>query len=110
MSKAIEVASVLLDIEAQLRQLHLWQQHAPPAKALESRQPFCIDTLSFPQWLQFVLLVKMRRLQALQQPLPASCAITPMAETYFSKQALAVTPLLASLSALDRLLSTSTVD
>jgi uncharacterized protein YqcC (DUF446 family) len=107
MNKTTEVASLLIDVEAQLRQLQLWQQHAPSAEALVSTQPFAIDTLNFPQWLQFVFLVKMRQLLELQQPLPQSCAIAPMAEEYFSKQDMVVTTLLASLSALDSLLSSA---
>ena len=110
MTQSIEVASVLIDIEAQLRQLQLWQQQAPSAEALASNQPFAIDTLSFPQWLQFVFLAKMQLLLEQQQPLPQSCAIAPMAEEYFSHQGVAVTSLLASLAALDRLLSTGTAD
>jgi uncharacterized protein YqcC (DUF446 family) len=110
MHQAIEVASLLIDIEAQLRQLQLWQQHAPPAEALASNQPFAIDTLSFPQWLQFVFVAKMQHLLEQHQPLPQSCAITPMAEEYFSHQGMAVKSLLDSLLALDTLLSTPTDD
>ena len=46
-----DIAEVLIDIEAQLRQLNLWQRVAPPEEALASTEPFCVDTLSLPQWL-----------------------------------------------------------
>ena len=47
-----EIAEVLIDIEAQLRQLGLWDKIPPSTEALASTQPFCVDTLTLPQWLQ----------------------------------------------------------
>ena len=51
-----EVAAALIDIEAQLRQLGHWDKEPPSAEAFISDQPFSVDTLTFPQWLQFVFL------------------------------------------------------
>jgi uncharacterized protein YqcC (DUF446 family) len=78
-----EIAEYLLQLEAELRQLNLWQAEAPPAEALASSEPFCVDTLSLPQWLQFVFLPRMRQLIELEQPLPSECGIAPLAEEYF---------------------------
>ncbi len=47
-----EVAELLIDIEAQLRQLNLWDRTPPSKASLASTEPFCIDTLTLPQWLQ----------------------------------------------------------
>jgi uncharacterized protein YqcC (DUF446 family) len=104
MNKMVEVSSLLIDIEAQLRQLNLWQTEPPSAEALLSDQPFAIDTLTFPQWLQFVFLAKMPILIE-QQNLPASCSIHPMAEEYFKREALSVKPLLEAIAKLDDVLS-----
>ncbi len=41
-----EVAEILIDIEAQLRQLGQWNKVHPPAEALASNLPFCVDTLT----------------------------------------------------------------
>ena len=49
-----QIAELLIDIEAQLRQLGQWDKVPPDADALASEQPFCVDTLRLPQWLQFV--------------------------------------------------------
>ena len=51
-----DVAEVLIDIEAELRRLGLWDAAPPPAEALASTEPFAIDTLTPPQWLQFIFL------------------------------------------------------
>ena len=44
-----QVAALLIDVESGLRQLNLWELRSPPAEALASTQPFCIDTLNFAQ-------------------------------------------------------------
>ena len=47
-------------IEQQLRELGLWQDAPLPESAYESDQAFLSDTMTFFQWLQFVLLVRIR--------------------------------------------------
>ena len=80
---AAPVTSLLFDIEVGLRRLNLWQQQPPTESALRSCQPFCIDTLNFVQWLQFVFLPRMRGLIEAGQLLPDNCQIAPMADEYF---------------------------
>jgi uncharacterized protein YqcC (DUF446 family) len=95
MNGRIRVAALLIDLEAQLRQRLLWDADEPAPEALASTQPFCIDTLSFPQWLQFMFLPRMRALLDADLPLPAQCAIAEMAEMHFgSGDAVAVIALL----------------
>ena len=100
-----EVAAVLIDIEAELRGLDLWQATAPSAQALASEQPFAIDTLTLPQWLQFIFLPTMYRLIEARSPLPGQCGITPMAEEYFRGSKLPIAELLDALERVDTLLS-----
>ncbi|WP_101760205.1 YqcC family protein [Oceanicoccus sp. KOV_DT_Chl] len=105
MTVAIEVASLLMDIELLLRNSGQWQKDSPSAKALASVEPFCIDTLTFVQWLQFIFLPKMRLLLEQQQTLPVRCAIAPMAAEYFNKININADELLSVLESLDQLLS-----
>ncbi len=100
-----EVAEILIDIEAQLRQLSLWDRVPPSSRALASTEPFCIDTLSLPQWLQFVFLPTVYQMLEEDAALPERCAITPMAEEHFRGSKLATADLLAALRRIDRLLS-----
>ena len=92
-----EVAAVLIDIEAHLRQLGLWDKIPPSTDALASDQPFCVDTLTLPQWLQFVFLPTLYGMLEQQQPLPGRCGIAPMAEEFFKGSGLATTDLVAAL-------------
>ncbi len=101
----IRVASLLIDLEGQLRQLNLWQQCLPSSEELASVEPFCVDTLTFPQWLQFVFLPRIRELIEQQQSLPNNCAIGPMAQTYFSGLNVASMDLVAVIEQLDEVLT-----
>ncbi len=104
-SPHIAVAELLIDIEAQLRQLGLWEREPPPPQALASDQPFSVDTLTLPQWLQFIFLPTLYRLLAEGQPLPGRCGIAPMAQEYFRGLALASATLEQTLLKMDRILS-----
>lgn len=106
----IEVASVLIDIESELRQLSLWESEPPDSAALASTQPFAIDTLTLPQWLQFVFLPTMYELMESGEELPAKCGIAPMAEEYFRGKAAGVTRLIGTLEQVDELLCGETPD
>lgn len=100
-----EVAEVLIDIEAQLRQLGQWHKSRPTAEALASDLPFCVDTLTFPQWLQFVFLPTLYALLQQGETLPERCGIAPMAEEYFRGTGLPSSELVAALVRIDELLS-----
>ena len=105
MGHSDEVAVLLIDIEAQLRQMNLWEDQPPSAETLASSQPFHIDTLSFTQWLQFVFLPSMHGLIETGQSLPTECGITPMAQQYFGGLGLPGGALEKTLLSIDRLLS-----
>lgn len=82
-STVAQVAELLLALEAELRRLSLWSDEPPAPEALASTTPFCYDTLGLEQWLQWVLLPKMKAILEAGQPLPARSGIVPLAEEYF---------------------------
>ena len=57
MSQLVRVTHILEQLELELKQRSLWQMAPPTAEAMASTLPFCMDTLDFHQWLQFVLIV-----------------------------------------------------
>lgn len=105
MTRYVEIQSLLMDIEAELRRLQQWDAEPPPPAALASTEPFCVDTLTFAQWLQFIFLPRMRALAAAQQLPPGRCQLTPLAEEYFGGSKLDVAALIKHLDALDRLVN-----
>lgn len=96
-----EIATMLLEVEADLRRLQLWQDEWPSEEALASTQPFCVDTMTLPQWLQFVFLPRMRYLVEAEMPLPQKCGIAPMAEEFFRGSELGVAGLIKTLEHID---------
>ncbi len=96
-----DIAELLIDIEASLRQLQLWESEPPPPESLVSTQPFCIDTLSFPQWLQFVFIPTIYTMLEEGQALPSQCAIAPMADEFFRGTSLPSADLLTALEGID---------
>ncbi|WP_440053643.1 YqcC family protein [Pseudoalteromonas sp. T1lg65] len=77
---ASNLLSLLAELESCLKAAGLWQRQEIDPLALTSTQPFCCDTMSFEQWLQFVFIPKMQLLIRQSEPLPKSMAIAPMAE------------------------------
>ena len=59
----------------------MWSQQTPSNEALSSIEPFCIDTLTALEWLQWVLIPKLNGLLQQGHPLPQNFDITP----YFSE-------------------------
>ncbi len=101
----ITVAELLIDIEKELRELQLWDSEMISEAALASEQPFAVDTMTFPQWLQFIFLPRMYFIIEQQLQLPANCGIAPMAEEYFSVLNLPSLPLIVHLQKIDALLT-----
>ena len=77
---AHRIADLLLEMEAELRRLDLWETEAPPLASLSSQEPFCIDTLALEQWLQWVFLPRMRYILEQNHALPLQSDIFPYAE------------------------------
>lgn len=103
--KHIFVAEILIDIEKELRELQLWDVEMPSEEALLSTQPFAIDTLTFPQWLQFIFIPRLYVLIEQRAPLPSVSGVAPMAEEYFQVLNLHSAPLISHLHKVDTLLS-----
>ncbi|MCG7545161.1 YqcC family protein [Pseudoalteromonas sp. MM17-2] len=80
------ITQLLTQLQGELANAGLWQDKPVAEHLLQSSQPFCVDTLRFEQWLQFVFIPKMRALIHAKHPLPSAIALTPMAEVYWSGQ------------------------
>lgn len=101
----INLSSALMDIEAEMHRIELWAEQSLPEEAFASEQPFCLDTMDFPQWIQFVFLPRMHSLLESEAPLPGSCQVAPMAEMYFAEKRMDCQVLLKLLAQVDELLN-----
>ncbi|MFC5695069.1 YqcC family protein [Pseudomonas sp. GCM10022186] len=98
------VADQLLLIELELRSLGWWGEVAPSADALASQAPFCVDTLAFEEWLQWILLPRMKVILEHDLELPHASGIRAMAEEVYRERFAEVGGLLEALGAFDRLI------
>jgi uncharacterized protein YqcC (DUF446 family) len=79
-----QVAEQLLLIERELRVLGWWSDSPPSDEALSSQEPFCVDTLEFEQWLQWIFLPRMKIILEQDLPLPNASGILEMAEMVYT--------------------------
>ncbi len=104
-SRLPAIAQQLLLIERELRLLGLWSVDSPAPEALASVEPFCVDTLRFEQWLQWIFLPRMKVIVEADQPLPAASGICAMAEVVYRESHVAT--LLEALRGFDALIEAS---
>lgn len=98
------VAEQLLVVERELRVQGFWQLVQPAPEALASEEPFCVDTLSFEQWLQWVFLPRMKVIVESGQPLPRASGIHAMAQMALAERLERLGGLLAALERFDSLI------
>ncbi len=84
-----QVKQLLDEMEQALKVRNLWEGMPPSAEALSSTTPFCVDTMTFIQWLQWIFIPRMRALLDAGAALPQGCDITPYAEETFKVQSIA---------------------
>ena len=104
-SRVLQLADQLLLIERELHVLGWWDAQAPTAEQLSSQEPFCVDTLSFEQWLQWIFLPRMKAIIEQGSPLPKVSAMREMGEMVYSGRPEQSRRLLELLGAFDRLIA-----
>jgi len=100
-----QLSRLLAKLVAELQHQQLWQAESPSAQALASTEPFCVDTLSFSQWLQWVMIPRFEQMVAAEMPLPPRCEIQPMAEEGLKDLGAAGRKLIALVGEIDRTLT-----
>lgn len=98
------LAQQLLLIERELRVQGWWQIESPSAQALASQEPFCVDSLAFEQWLQWIFLPRMKHLLENGAALPRVSGIQPMAEQVYGERSVQAKELVRLLGEFDRLI------
>ncbi len=97
------LALLLGDLQTAMKSCGIWSAEVPSLEALSSTQPFCVDTLSFELWLQFVMMARFKEIVSHTLPLPKQCDITSMAEEAFKGRSLS--RVIVLISAIDKLIN-----
>lgn len=86
MSTYQPLQTALLELEASMKAADLWRMPTPDADAFESVQPFCIDTMSLPQWIRFVFIARLNALIEANAAMPAKCEVAPAVAAYLQQE------------------------
>ncbi len=103
--KQHKLTVLLTNLQNELKYIALWDEQMPEAEALASEEPFCINTLSLPQWLQWIFIPKMNYLLEQKMPLPNFCGVHEVAEEAFAGMATDKDQLLAIIREIDQIIS-----
>ena len=85
-------------------------QHSAFLHEIGEPDAFAQDTLDFHQWLQFVLIARLRQMMLLQMALPTQSALYAMATEVYKQELAHHGSLLDTLAALDEALTGQPVD
>lgn len=103
-----ECTRLLGAIQQELMRLECWAAMPPPVEHFASTLPFCVDTLSIEQWLQFVFLPRMQALMDAGSELPRGAGLANYAEVCFRDKMVERRQLITLLQAMDALLVSPT--
>ena len=99
-----ELPELLQRLETELKRRGWWTPQPPSPEALASTRPFHVDTLAFEEWLQWILLPRLRALMDQGAPLPGSSAMAPMGEVAWRHCRDEAGPVIELLAQIDRAL------
>ncbi len=82
---------------------NLWRMEPPGEDAFDSQQPFCVDTMTLPQWLRFVFVARLDALVQAGGALPEKCEVAPVVDTFLAQQGVKATDRLLVLKAVEEI-------
>ncbi len=100
-----EVILLLEQIEQELRRQNVWMTMPPSPDAINSTTPFCMDTLAFSQWLQWIFIPRIRAILDQGGRLPKGANMKPYAEEALRIEKLEAHPLLSLIEEFDRIMN-----
>ena len=77
---SVKVIQLLEVMETELKTLNCWQAMPPSPEAMASEVPFCMDSMPFSQWLQWLFIPRVRAIVEHGGDLPKGANIKPYAE------------------------------
>ena len=72
------------EIEGELKGIGYWQEEPLPAEAYNITKPFGMDTMTGEQWLQFILVPRVRSMLSGEGEFPQGSSIASWARKEFS--------------------------
>lgn len=104
-NRTARVSALLIAIREEMEMQKLWAEQSPSADALASTQPFCVDTLMFSEWIQWLMIPRLQMMITQQMPLPQNSNMHAMAEEAFKTLNADTTQLESLIQQLDKALN-----
>jgi len=82
-----EVAYKISEIEAEMKRIGYWSLELLPDEAYEFQQAFAMDTMAFSQWLQFILIPRVRSIIEQKGDFPSESMVGAQAVREFDGDA-----------------------
>jgi uncharacterized protein YqcC (DUF446 family) len=77
------------EIEAEMKRIGYWSLEPLPEEAYDFRQAFAMDTMTFAQWLQFILIPRVRAIIEEKADFPSQSMVGTQAVREFDGEATA---------------------
>ena len=100
--KHTAIAQTLSSITKEMQHLGLWHDTAPSKQKLASKLPFCVDTLTFCEWLQWVMFPKLFVIIETKAQLPSKSNMSVMAQQALKAEDADTQQLLKLITQLDK--------
>ena len=100
-----EIIDLLEALEQELRRLNAWCPMPPSPEAMASSAPFCLDSMTCSQWLQWVFAPRIRALLECDGPLPTGSNIVPYAQIALPAEGLHSDDLMKIIAQFDQLMN-----
>lgn len=100
-----EVIDLLDALEQELRRLNIWCSTPPSPEAMASSAPFCLDSMTCSQWLQWVFAPRVRALLDRGGPLPKGSDIASYAQVALPAEGLHSDDLMRIIAQFDQLMN-----
>jgi uncharacterized protein YqcC (DUF446 family) len=100
--KHTAIAQTLSAITKEMQHLGLWHDASPSQEKLASKLPFCVDTLTFCEWLQWIMFPKLFVIIETKANLPSKSNMSVMAQEALKREDANTEQLLKLITQLDK--------
>ncbi len=80
---SVEVAKIRSELEEEMKRSGYWSQGDLSEEAYHFRQAFAMDTMAFPQWLQFILIPRVDEILGKNGSFPTESMVAAQAVREF---------------------------
>jgi len=78
-NRYVEAANIIAEIEAEMKRIGYWRAEPLPRDAYDFHQAFAMESMTFSQWLQFILIPRVHQIIEQHGSFPANSMVAVQA-------------------------------